>query len=138
MLYVFPLQTFATVQQDYEHPYSCAIAGYAGAFVTPVRDGSVTTDFMGWTWCIGEDGRSGWVPDSWCEREGRRWRLLRDYNALELSVLRGQQLLLLFSESGFVMAETEDGRRGWVPDAILALKNQFAAEADGRQASEVH
>lgn len=121
MLFVFPNETYGLVRQDYERPYDAPIAASAGSFVQPVLDGSVTTDFLGWTWCVGEDGRSGWVPDTWCERGSVKWRLTRDFNALELTVQQGDRLRLIYSESGFVMAETASGERGWVPDAILFL-----------------
>lgn len=122
MLFVFPPETYGRVREDYQRPYEDPIAASAGSFVQPVLDGSVTTDFMGWTWCVGEDGRSGWVPDSWCEKAEAKWRLLRDFNALELSVRKGDRLQLLFSESGFVMAQTAAGDEGWVPDAVLDLE----------------
>lgn len=121
MLYTFPEGTLAIARQDYDRPYADPIAVGSGALVRPVLDGSITTDFLGWTWCIASDGRAGWVPDAWCDRQGDAWRLERDFNALELSVRRGQRLRLLFSESGFVMAGTDSGERGWVPDAVLEL-----------------
>lgn len=121
MLVSFPEGTFAIVRSSYERPYPNPIAVRAGDDVRPLADGSMTTDFLGWTWCTGPDGRSGWVPDNWCERAGDRWRLLRDFDALELSVTAGERLRVLFSESGFVMAERSTGERGWVPDAILEL-----------------
>lgn len=77
---------------------------------------------MGWTWCIGSDGRAGWTPDSWCDVTDEGWRLKRDFSALELTVRKGDRLLLLFSESGFVFSESSSGERAWVPDAVLALE----------------
>jgi len=131
MLYTFPDHTHALAIADYRRPYADPIAARAGAVVRPLRDGTMTTDFIGWTWCVGADGRAGWVPDSWCDRDSAEWRLLRDFDARELSVRRGQRLRLLFSESGFVMAQTEAGERGWVPDAILALDTRGPAAAPG-------
>lgn len=123
MLFRFASETFGIVRQDYECPYPDPINVIAGAIVTPVLDGSVSTDIIGWTWCVAEDGRSGWVPESWCENVGAGWRLTRDFNALELTVQKGQRLRLLYSESGFVMARTEAGEQGWVPDGVLDLES---------------
>ena len=47
--------------------------------------------------------------------------MIRDFNALELTVVKGERLALLYSESGFVMARTEDGRIGWAPQGVLKL-----------------
>lgn len=136
MLFVFPPETYGRVREDYERPYEDPIAASAGSFVQPVLDGSVTTDFMGWTWCIGGDGRAGWVPDSWCERESDKWRLTRDFNALELTVQQGDRLKLIYSESGFVMAETGSGERGWIPDAILALDSGANQHGEAAKATQ--
>lgn len=136
MLFVFPPETNGRVQEDYKRPYENPIAASAGSFVQPVLDGSVTTDFMGWTWCIGEDGRAGWVPDNWCERGNDKWRLIRDFDAIELTVRQGDRLKLIYSESGFVMAETASGERGWVPDAILFLDSGANQHGEGAKPAQ--
>ncbi len=122
MLYHFPHGTFAVVVRDYDKPYEDPISASAGDLVRPVLDGSMETDVIGWTWCVGPDGRVGWTPDNWCRAENGGWRLLRDFRALELTVRRGERLRLLFGESGFLFCETPSGDRAWVPDAVLALE----------------
>ena len=124
MLYLFPQDSFATARSDYARPYETAISARKGERITPLTDGSMSTDFMGWTWCIGADGRAGWVPDSWCEAGEDGWCLIRDYSAMELSVKQGQRLRLIASESGFVFVEDADGAKGWVPDAVLAADGE--------------
>ncbi|WP_370571082.1 MULTISPECIES: SH3 domain-containing protein [Serratia] len=122
MLYVFPADTFGVAIDDYARPYENPISVAKGDVVRPCVGGSMSTDFMGWTWCIGSDGRAGWTPDSWCDVTDEGWRLKRDFSALELTVRKGDRLLLLFSESGFVFSESSSGERAWVPDAVLALE----------------
>jgi len=124
MLYSFPDETYAVARSDYDKPYDNPISVRKGDFVRPVTDGSMETDFMGWTWCIGPDGRAGWVPDSWCEAVEDGWRLLEDFSALEFSVRKGERLRLIFSESGFIFAETERGDRAWIPDAVMELETE--------------
>jgi hypothetical protein len=121
MLYVFPDETYAVARRDYDRPHDDPISARRGDVVRPVVDGSVTTDFLGWTWCVGPDGRAGWTPDGWCApcREG--WRLLRDFSALEFTVRKGDRFRLILSESGFVFAERDNGERAWAPDAVLEL-----------------
>ena len=121
MFYKFAADTFAEVIIPYDRPYADPIIISCGELVKPVLDGSRQTDIVGWTWCVATDGREGWVPWSWCEDAGDKWRLLRDFSALELTVRDGERLLLLHSESGFVSCRNEAGEQGWVPDGCLAL-----------------
>jgi hypothetical protein len=121
MFYLFTSPTQAIARLSYERPYPAAIAARAGEIVVPVTDNPPETDFLGWTWCRGADGREGWVPDAWCVVESGGWRLLRDFDAMELSVAAGDRLRLIHSESGFVFVETTDGATGWLPDAVLEL-----------------
>lgn len=121
MFYHFPEHTHAVARQHYERPYASAIAARAGDIVFPVTGTAPETDIMGWTWCRAADGREGWVPDAWCIVEGSGWRLLRDFDAMELSVSAGDRLRLIHSESGFVFVETMCGATGWLPDAVLEL-----------------
>jgi len=125
MLYVFP-ETFVIARSNYDRPYDNPIDVKAGDLVRPVQDGSMETDFMGWTWCIGPDGRAGWTPDSWCEPTDEGWRVMRDFSARELTVRKGDRLRLFHSESGFLFCETATGERAWVPDAVVTLEGQGA------------
>jgi hypothetical protein len=121
LLYTFPENTHAVARCDYDRPYDDPIAVRQGDIVHPVTDGSMTTDFIGWTWCTGPDGRAGWVPDSWCEPCPDGWRLLRDFSALEFSTRKGDRFRLIHGESGFVFVENPQGARAWLPDAVLTL-----------------
>lgn len=123
MLYTFPPATFVIAVADYDRPYENPISVQAGETVRPVTDGSMETDFMGWTWCIGPDGRAGWTPDAWCQPVDDGWRLLRDFSALELTVRKGDRLQLLHGESGFLFCETETRDRAWIPDAVVELQS---------------
>ena len=126
MLYLFPSATLGIVRRKYDRPYDDPISVEKGEIVHPVADGSMETDFLGWTWCTGSDGRSGWVPDSWCEVTDAGWRLLRDFSALEFSVDVGERLQLILGESGFVFARRATGETAWVPDAVLELDHSTA------------
>lgn len=121
MLFTFPPESFAVAISDYDRPYEDPIDVKAGDLVRPVTDGTMETDIMGWTWCVGPDGRAGWTPDSWCRPMGESWQILRDFSALELTVRKGDRLRLLYSESGFLFCETGAGECAWVPDAVMAL-----------------
>lgn len=69
-----------------------------------------------WVWCEDARGKSGWVPTSYVERRGEGIGSgLRDYSAVELSVLAGELLTVEDEEAGWLLCVTEDGRRGWIP-----------------------
>lgn len=121
MLYVFPPGTSATVIADYARPYPDPIRVRAGEAVAPDAERTRATDFLGWTWCTGPDGRSGWVPNAWMRADADGvMRMIRDFAALEHDVRRGDRAILHFSESGFVFASVR-GEAAWIPDAVLEL-----------------
>lgn len=131
MLFKFPAGTTATVVADYDRPYADPISVRAGDVIVPDPDRTDETDIIGWTWCVGPDGRAGWTPSAWMTRaEDGSWRIARDFSALEHTVRRGDRAELHFSESGFVWA-TIGGVAAWVPDAMLEL-DDAAADPGGR------
>ncbi len=121
MFYTFPEGTTAVVIADYDRPYPDPIAVRAGDLIRPDLERTKETDFLGWTWCRGPDGREGWVPNGWVTRGADGWRIRRDFSALELSVRKGDRMTLDFSESGFVHGRRTDGEVGWLPDAVVEL-----------------
>lgn len=123
MLYYFPDETYGVARTDYHRPYEDPLSVIKGDVVRPLTDGSMETDYLGWTWCTGPDGRVGWVPDSWCEVTEAGWQLLRDFSALEFTLRKGDRLRMIFSESGFIFAENERGERAWIPDAVTELED---------------
>lgn len=123
MLYSFPQGTAAVAVIDYDRPYPDPIVVRAGDLVLPDAERTRQTDFMGWIWCQGPDGREGWVPDGWIIRGAEGWRMHRDFSALELSVRKGDRVTLDFSESGFVFGRNATGEAGWLPDAVLQLSD---------------
>ncbi len=68
-----------------------------------------------WLWCTAKDGTKGWVPENYVRVEGNTCVLLRDYNATELTVSEGQELLVQFEESDWLWCRTARGLEGWVP-----------------------
>ncbi|MBN2431810.1 MAG: hypothetical protein JXQ27_10055 [Acidobacteria bacterium] len=77
-------------------------------------------DWPNWRWCERADGLTAWVPEQFLVIQGSEGVFTRDYNALELSVAVGDELVIHEEVNGFGMAETADGRRGWVPMKHLA------------------
>ncbi|WP_176085021.1 SH3 domain-containing protein [Martelella sp. HB161492] len=119
MYYIFPKGTFVVALRRYQRFYDDPLAVKAGEAVITL--GGKETDIEGWSWCRGADGREGWVPDSWLAEKDGGQIALRDYNALELSVVPGDRLELLFSEGGYLFCRNPDGKTGWLPDGIMRL-----------------
>lgn len=109
----------AVVVKAYRRPYEDPIAVGAGEEVTP--DFAKPSDIGGWVWCTARDGRSGWTPEKWLVHEGSGWRVTRDFDAIELTVVPGEELELAFEESGFYWATRNDGESGWVPCECVSV-----------------
>lgn len=121
MLYVYPPGTRIVARRRYDRPYPDPIRVRAGDMVEIDWKQTETTDLFGWLWCRGPDGRAGWTPEAWIERDGDRGRMTRDFSALELDVAAGERLVALFGESGFVFARRANGEEGWIPDGLVDL-----------------
>ena len=68
-----------------------------------------------WFRCRAADGREGWVPEAWLEREGGRATLRADYDATELEAAPGDQLTVHRAYGGWLWAERRGGGQGWIP-----------------------
>ncbi|TPW32496.1 hypothetical protein FJU08_05765 [Martelella alba] len=119
MHYIFPDGTFVIATKSYQRFYDDPIVLKAGEAALPI--GGKETDIEGWLWCRGDDGREGWVPESWLRQDGSRRIAIRDYNAIELSVASGDRLALIFSEGGYLFCRSREGETGWLPDGIMRL-----------------
>ena len=110
---------------DYDAPFPDPLRGRAGERLC--TDRSKATDIPGWIWCTAADGRSGWVPESYLRDDGANAFLLRDDDAIELTVRTGAVLVIHAEEGGFCWTTNADGRRGWVPTTCL---RRIAERAD--------
>jgi len=75
------------------------------------------TEWEGWLWCRNSSGVHGWVPKTHLESmsESGQFQFLNDYTARELTVSKGQEVIALNEESGWVWARTTLGEEGWIP-----------------------
>jgi len=107
-----PTPTRLRVVLAYESPFPGPLAFRRGERFAFERK---PTEWAGWIWCRAADGRSAWVPESWVAIAGEHCTLVRDYDAVELSVEAGEEVVAEWFESGFAWATDARGRRGWVP-----------------------
>jgi hypothetical protein len=128
MFYEFPPGTRVVCRHRYQHPYDDPIAVRTGEPVQVDEAKSAETDYLGWLWCRGPDGREGWTPDAWLDRGEEGLRINRDFDAMELDAEPGDRFVALYSESGFVFVENAQGRKGWLPDSVLTLDGSESPE----------
>ena len=91
------------------------------------------TEFEGWLWCQSNSGVQGWVPKNHLEpaSESGHFQFLQDYNARELTIDAGQEVIVLDEESGWAWVRTTLGEEGWIPlDSLQGLKDKPSSIPD--------
>ena len=83
----------------------------------------------GWLWGTDRDGRSGWVPVAYLDRRGEALVARRDYDAVELAVEPGDELIVTQRESGWLWCTNRRGASGWVPAEAVALRPRHGWQA---------
>lgn len=75
------------------------------------------TDFEGWLWCKNSSGTQGWVPKVYLESTSNsgQFQFIQDYNARELTIEAGKEVIVLDEESGWAWVRTPLGEEGWIP-----------------------
>ena len=82
------------------------------------------TEWSGWLWCTNTLGISGWVPEAYLSilPESGKYKAIRNYTSLELSVEIGQEVTILLEEASWGWARTNDGTNGWIPLDSLGIQ----------------
>lgn len=104
--------------RDYTCAYPDPIRLSAGDCLVP---GDRPSEWPGWVWGAGPDGKAGWVPEAILERSGDRIVAGENYDATELSVRVGDMVIVSRRLSGWAWCQFADGRAGWVPEKCLAV-----------------
>lgn len=107
---------------DSPHKFK-VLTGYRSAYPEPfvVQAGDVLiagdrqSEWPGWIWCTNREGESRWMPGAYLRRQGEQCIALRDYDAAELTVRPGQELVATEESGGWFWCTDQDGQRGWVP-----------------------
>jgi uncharacterized protein YgiM (DUF1202 family) len=79
------------------------------------------TEWPGWTWCIDEGGKAGWVPFSYLQITGETAKAIRNYDATELTVKAGAELKLIDEEARWYWCQDSSGKEGWVPAECISV-----------------
>ncbi|NIP44371.1 MAG: hypothetical protein GWO41_09205 [candidate division Zixibacteria bacterium] len=79
------------------------------------------SEWPGWTWCIDDDGKAGWVPSSYLKITGKTAEAINGYDAAELTVKPGDELKLIDEEAGWYWCRDLHGNQGWVPAECISV-----------------
>jgi uncharacterized protein YgiM (DUF1202 family) len=77
--------------------------------------------WAGWVWVTTAEGRGTYVPASCLQPlHPPQARVLEAFEAVDLSVKKGQPVTVLQEVSGWFWCRNEGGQEGWVPDYVLS------------------
>lgn len=107
----------ATVIKPHKQTYPHPILVIKGAEVTIIRQDD---DAPGWLWCEDQTGLDGWIPKRYLDITGDSAVLNQDYDAIEMTVEKGETLAIVKSESGWAWCKKENNEEGWVPEYCLS------------------
>ncbi|MFX1418222.1 MAG: SH3 domain-containing protein [Promethearchaeota archaeon] len=100
------------VVEDYNSPYTEPLIIAKGEVLTISEKDS---EWSGWIWCTTKTGKSRWVPENYLEIKGRLGKMNQDYNATELSVKTGEELIIKKQEAEWFWVVNQQAKSGWVP-----------------------
>ena len=73
--------------------------------------------FPEFLWCAAEDGHAGWVPEQFLHMDtDKEATALRDYDAAQLTVVKGELLEALEHVGVWIRCRNSAGADGWVPE----------------------
>ncbi|MEW5924844.1 MAG: SH3 domain-containing protein [Candidatus Zixiibacteriota bacterium] len=107
------------------------IKAYRSAYPNPlklkkndrIRTGEKESEWPGWIWCTDQKNISGWVPESYIQMDGNDAVMLYDYDATELTVNPGDELLIINEEVGWYWCLDQTGDCGWVPKENVKINH---------------
>lgn len=80
------------------------------------------SEWKGWIWCKNTTDQERWVPRNYLEIKGDIGTMLLDYEATELEVSIGEELIMDIEESGWGWMMNKQGKKGWVPLENIKFK----------------
>ncbi|MEK7692318.1 MAG: DUF5680 domain-containing protein, partial [Bdellovibrionota bacterium] len=75
--------------------------------------------WLGWHWAK-TPTQTGWISENYFERRDGRTLVIRNYDATELAVTRGDSVTLLFEDNGWAYVKNRQGSSGWIPSEVIA------------------
>ena len=80
-------------------------------------------DWPGWIECKTRIGKKGWVPKQYLKISGDAAIVLCDYNANELDVKVGDEVVVYEFINGWAWSKKSTGEHGWIPIRNIEMKH---------------
>jgi SH3-like domain-containing protein len=112
------------VIKDHKSEFQIPLMAKKGEFVEGQER---ETEWEGWLWCCNSSGAHGWVPKAYLESTSKsgQFQFLQDYNARELTVEAGKEVMVLDEGRGWAWVRTPLGEEGWIPlENLQGLKDR--------------
>jgi hypothetical protein len=103
------------VIEAYVSPYPESLIFLKGEIVEIGEEYKDNPDWVNWIWCESVNGIKAWVPKQYLDIDRNQGIFNQYYNAKELSVAVGEELIIDKIVNGFGMAQKSNGDKGWVP-----------------------
>ena len=107
------------VTKDYQAEFPDPIAVEAGEALVVSARNSVWENNTAWiwVWCTDQREKSGWVPKNIIQMDagGQTGTTRAAYNAIEPTIIAGQELVIEYEKSGWLWCRDQQEKRGWVP-----------------------
>ncbi|TKJ23048.1 MAG: hypothetical protein CEE43_04855 [Promethearchaeota archaeon Loki_b32] len=110
------------VKEDYNSPYTEPLLITKGEILSI---GEKESEWSGWIWCTNKEGKSRWVPENYLEIHGNTGKANQDYNATELTVSIGEELIIEEEEADWFWVTNQQGKSGWVPIKNVQIINKI-------------
>ena len=115
--------------KEYLSPYPDSIMFSKGERVQIGEEYEGDPDWKDWIRCQASNNREAWIPKLYLVINEDEGVLLREYDALELSLSVGDVLEIREIVNGFGRAEKMNGEQGWAP------MNHLEAVPDNEESS---
>ncbi|MDG0815820.1 SH3 domain-containing protein [Bdellovibrio svalbardensis] len=102
------------VVETYEVVYTSPIRLKVGEDVT-ITERETNPEWLGWVFCLDANGTSGWVSEKYLQINGNFGQVIKNYDATELGVEKGESVSLINEEFGWAWVKNSAGNEGWVP-----------------------
>lgn len=109
------------VIEDYQSAYPDSFTVNKGEILKIKKKES---DWNGWIWCVKDTGEGRWIPMDYLDIHENKAKIIKDYNAIELTVATGQILVIEKESYGWVWVNDENNNSGWIPLKNVKLLNE--------------
>jgi hypothetical protein len=108
--------------KDHKSSFPDPIILKKGEKVFVGQEYSEDPDWPGWIECKTKSGKKGWVPKQYLKISRDAATVLCDYNANELNVKAGEEVMVYEFVNGWAWSKKSTGEYGWIPVRNIETK----------------